>query len=324
MGRNKVDTRGTHRSAPRRTSQPHSTSSKGTLPQQSSAPRSEVTSHRPTIDIPTSLALKARDKPSIELIVAEVAAAFDLTANMLKSRSRVRFILEPRQIAMWMAHRAFGYASTKVGRYIGDHDHTTVLHACDRVDGRRRHDQALKTGLAALQSHIEAKADGQTVETASSFNQNPTPDALNNQRLAVRSDNLRPSAISDSQATTLVTANAGRNVGDGLPEQLPPHLAAEVAAIDAAIDRLDIATRQLCWPDGASAPLQHTVIAAVRKFAVSRHKRELAKPGRDKIEATGEEHKALEAMLEALQAYDRAVRQRAGPSGQRHAGSTVA
>jgi chromosomal replication initiator protein len=70
----------------------------------------------------------------VSTIVKRVAAAFSLSEKELLGASRLRGVLRPRQIAMYLARELTGLSLPRIGAAF-DRDHTTVLHACRKVEG---------------------------------------------------------------------------------------------------------------------------------------------------------------------------------------------
>ncbi len=87
----------------------------------------------------TRLALKellaAQDKHvTIENIQKLVAEYFKIRVTDLLSSRRNRSITRPRQIAMSLAKTLTRHSLPEIGKAFGGRDHTTVLHACRKVE----------------------------------------------------------------------------------------------------------------------------------------------------------------------------------------------
>ena len=88
---------------------------------------------------------------TIEMIQRIVAEYFALSAGELKGKKRTKAIVFPRQVAMYITREMTEYSTTEVGLEFGGRDHTTVMHACQRVESRMKTDQTtLAAGYAAL------------------------------------------------------------------------------------------------------------------------------------------------------------------------------
>jgi len=68
-----------------------------------------------------------------ELILSSTAERFNLSVDQLQSRSRTRNLVHARQIAMYVCRELTDLSYPQIGREFGGRDHTTVIHAYDKV-----------------------------------------------------------------------------------------------------------------------------------------------------------------------------------------------
>ena len=69
----------------------------------------------------------------VAAIVGRVAAAYRVSSHDLLSASRLRSVVVPRHVAMYLAREVVKLSYPKIAAAFGGRDHTTVLHACRRV-----------------------------------------------------------------------------------------------------------------------------------------------------------------------------------------------
>lgn len=69
-----------------------------------------------------------------ELIVEVVARAYNITVNDIMSNKRSKEILVPRQICMFLCRSELNMTYPKIGEFFGGKDHTTILHACNKIE----------------------------------------------------------------------------------------------------------------------------------------------------------------------------------------------
>lgn len=81
---------------------------------------------------------------TIDVIQRIVADYFNLSSQELKGKKRTKVIAFPRQLAMFIAREITEYSTTEVGLEFGGRDHTTVMHACQRIENRMRTDPTLE------------------------------------------------------------------------------------------------------------------------------------------------------------------------------------
>lgn len=87
---------------------------------------------------------------TMDLIQRTVADYFNLSSQELKSKKRTRVVAFPRQVAMFIAREVTEYSTTEIGLEFGGRDHTTVMHACQRIDARMRTDPTLEPTVQYL------------------------------------------------------------------------------------------------------------------------------------------------------------------------------
>src|SRR5262245_28140494 len=72
-------------------------------------------------------------KAAFRHITSAVARHFQLTAAELKSPSRRQHVVEARSTAMYLCRTLTDASLAEIGRHFGNRDHTTVLHACQKM-----------------------------------------------------------------------------------------------------------------------------------------------------------------------------------------------
>ena len=104
--------------------------------------------------------LSNRGSPiSVEAIQKIVASFFQIRMSDLKGAGRVRALVRPRQLAMYLSRKHTGASYPQLGRHFGDKDHTTVISACNRVDALTRSDPGVRSQLAELERQFDLAAD---------------------------------------------------------------------------------------------------------------------------------------------------------------------
>lgn len=87
-------------------------------------------------------------------IVKRVAAAFGVTAKELLGPSRLRRVMVPRQVAMYLARGLCGLSLPRLGAAFGGRNHTTVLHACRKVEADLEADAKLAGLVRQLRAEL--------------------------------------------------------------------------------------------------------------------------------------------------------------------------
>jgi chromosomal replication initiator protein len=94
---------------------------------------------------------------TIRLIQEEVARHFDLRMDDFKAKKRTKAVAHPRQIAMYIARELTDASLPKIGEEFGGRDHTTVMHAVDKVSHDKVHDPQLNQTIELLIKRIQSR-----------------------------------------------------------------------------------------------------------------------------------------------------------------------
>ncbi|MBI3628492.1 MAG: chromosomal replication initiator protein DnaA [Candidatus Rokubacteria bacterium] len=87
---------------------------------------------------------------TIEQIQRRVAEFFGVKFSDFKTKNRTRAVAFPRQIAMYLARQLTHASLADVGRAFGGKDHTTVLHAVNKIQALLPEDPKLRTTVDGL------------------------------------------------------------------------------------------------------------------------------------------------------------------------------
>ncbi|QQE78955.1 chromosomal replication initiator protein DnaA [Alicyclobacillus sp. SO9] len=98
------------------------------------------------------------DKPreiTYSQIQKVIADHFGLKVEELKAKKRTKNVAFPRQIAMYLCRELTNLSLPKVGEAFGGRDHTTVLHACEKVAQQMSSDQHTANTINRLAEAIK-------------------------------------------------------------------------------------------------------------------------------------------------------------------------
>lgn len=85
-----------------------------------------------------------------DIIVEVVARAYNITVSDITSNKRSKDILVPRQICMYLCRSELNMTYPKIGEFFGGKDHTTILHACNKIE------KELKDSSSVIFTRIES------------------------------------------------------------------------------------------------------------------------------------------------------------------------
>lgn len=87
---------------------------------------------------------KQNKNVTIDVIQDVVAAYFNLRIEDLKSQRRTRNVAYPRQIAMYLSRKLTDMSLPKIGEEFGGRDHSTVIHAYEKISDSLNTDESLQ------------------------------------------------------------------------------------------------------------------------------------------------------------------------------------
>ena len=104
---------------------------------------------------------QARVRPvTIPAIQRAVAEFFGIRIEEMKAKRRTKGVAFPRQVAMYLCRELTDASLPRIGEEFGGRDHTTVMHACDRVKHALAEDAHLNAGVASLVESFRIERPG--------------------------------------------------------------------------------------------------------------------------------------------------------------------
>ncbi len=85
-----------------------------------------------------------------KLIIDVVSKFYDIDIADLIGKSRKKELVTPRQIAMYLMREEIHTSFPTIGNEFGGRDHTTAIHACNKVSGEVKQDQRKKQEIESI------------------------------------------------------------------------------------------------------------------------------------------------------------------------------
>jgi chromosomal replication initiator protein len=100
----------------------------------------------------------AQQNIAIDLVQRVCAEAHNLSVADLKGKKRTQAITLPRQIAMYLIREMTEYSTTEVGMEFGGRDHTTVMHAVQKIEDKIRTEPSFEIKIQNLIRTVRDRA----------------------------------------------------------------------------------------------------------------------------------------------------------------------
>ena len=95
-----------------------------------------------------------------EQVVAVVAEHYGVTVDQLRSPKRDREIVVPRQIAAYLSREETDASLVRIGGALGGRDHSTIIHACSKIEREMSYDAELRREVALLREALLRYSQG--------------------------------------------------------------------------------------------------------------------------------------------------------------------
>ncbi len=99
------------------------------------------------------------NKVTIENIQTIVCRSFKISKNEMLSSRRSRYLVRPRQTAIYLAKMLTSKSLPEIGRCFSNRDHTTVIHSVKTIEKLRKEDSELNVKIDNLKNQILYKRE---------------------------------------------------------------------------------------------------------------------------------------------------------------------
>lgn len=96
---------------------------------------------------------KSRDI-SVEEIQKTVATYFNIKVSELRSSKRLKNLVLPRQVAMYLSRQMTSYSFPDIGERFGGKDHSTIIYAIKKMERQMEEDVQLKGSIEAIRAML--------------------------------------------------------------------------------------------------------------------------------------------------------------------------
>ena len=99
---------------------------------------------------------KAAGNISIETVMKAVAEYFNVSCADLKGKKRSQAVTLPRHVAMYLCRELTEFSTTDIGLEFGGRDHTTVMHACQKIEDKLKAEPSLEDVILKIKKAVLA------------------------------------------------------------------------------------------------------------------------------------------------------------------------
>ena len=100
------------------------------------------------------LASREHKKISTDQVLEAVSKFYDVSVEDMKGPKRLKEIVKPRQMVMYLLREESNLSYPKIGRELGNRDHTTVIHAVGKIGIATEVDEPLRRELSLIKERL--------------------------------------------------------------------------------------------------------------------------------------------------------------------------
>ena len=94
------------------------------------------------------------NKVTIDIIQTIVCKYFKISKNEMLSSRRSRYLVRPRQTAIYLSKMLTSKSLPEIGRCFSNRDHTTVIHSVKTIEKLRKENNELNIKIDNLKNKI--------------------------------------------------------------------------------------------------------------------------------------------------------------------------
>src|SRR6056297_3962665 len=105
-------------------------------------------------DVLKDILIEKNKELSVEEILKRVSSHFNVKISDIKSSRRHKAIVLPRQVAMYLARQLTSASYPEIGEKFGGKDHSTIIHAINKIEKLAGEDYSLRKNLDLLRKNL--------------------------------------------------------------------------------------------------------------------------------------------------------------------------
>ncbi len=98
--------------------------------------------------------IRVPEKVTVKQVIDAVSKFYSITEDKMAGRGRSKAVAYPRQIAMYLCRSETDASFPQIGAALGNRDHTTVMHGCEKISGRMDADSNLRRDILEIKAAL--------------------------------------------------------------------------------------------------------------------------------------------------------------------------
>jgi chromosomal replication initiator protein len=93
---------------------------------------------------------------TVDMIIKEVSTYFSIKTSDIKSQKRVKSIMLPRQVAIYLSRQLTGASLVGIGEKFGGKDHATIIHSIKKIESEMKAKKELREVVQKIENKIKS------------------------------------------------------------------------------------------------------------------------------------------------------------------------
>ncbi|MBL7045371.1 MAG: chromosomal replication initiator protein DnaA, partial [Parcubacteria group bacterium] len=98
--------------------------------------------------------VKPKKSVSVKDVIKQVADFYNIEEDIIYKKTRVKEVVKPRQLIMYILREDFNVSYPTIGQKLGGRDHTTVIHSCDKIKNDLKVDSILMKEVEQIRAML--------------------------------------------------------------------------------------------------------------------------------------------------------------------------
>ena len=94
---------------------------------------------------------------TVDEIVEQVCEHLNVSPTDVSGKSRKKEIVQARQLSMYLAQKHTKMPASRIGKLIGNRDHSTVLHSCTQIEQKLGKDKGFVEEVNSIEKKFKLK-----------------------------------------------------------------------------------------------------------------------------------------------------------------------
>ena len=105
-------------------------------------------------EIISKLSISSKKITTFDKILKIITDSYNIKEDLLLKAIRIKEVVHPRQVLIYLLRNELDYSFSSIGKKLGGKDHSTIMYACKKIEGKYRDSMDFKRELDIIKDKI--------------------------------------------------------------------------------------------------------------------------------------------------------------------------